>query len=161
VTPFQRGLLLQSSTVLFERVIAGQGQELCEVVVGGNLIEENACEVELVAGLVVLVLDVGLVLAFAGGGFVLIFAFAKESVPAGLAGTVSGIANMGVMMGGMLMQPLVGVVLDARWDGRIVDGVRIYDFTAYQWGFSLLLAWGAVSLVLLAAARETNARPIA
>jgi len=101
-----------------------------------------------------------LAVAVAAGAFIINFAFARESVPARLAGTVSGVANMGVMLGGMFMQPLVGLVLDWRWDGRIVDGVRIHDFAAYQWGFALMLAWGAISLVLLAFTRETYCKPL-
>ena len=96
--------------------------------------------------------------AVSAGVFVLTFAFAKESVPARLAGSASGIANMGVMLGGLLMQPLVGYVLDRRWDGRMADGVRVYDFAAYQSGFALILAWGSLSLVLLAFAHETRCR---
>ena len=96
--------------------------------------------------------------AVSAGVFVLTFAFAKESVPARLGGSASGIANMGVMLGGLLMQPLVGFVLDRRWDGRMADGVRVYDFSAYQSGFALILAWGALSLVLFAFTRETNCR---
>ena len=109
-----------------------------------------------VSVLVVLLLAVSI----AGGAFILTFAYARESVPSRLAGTVSGIANMGVMLGGMFMQPLVGFVLDWRWDGRMAEGVRVYDFAAYQWGFALMLAWGAISLVLLAFARETYCKPV-
>ena len=99
-------------------------------------------------------------LSLSCSAFVITFVFARESVPPRLAGTVSGIANMGVMLGGMLMQPLVGLVLDVRWDGRIVDGVRLYDLAAYQWAFALMLAWGAVSIALLAFARETSCRQV-
>ena len=108
-------------------------------------------------GVLVLLL---LAIAVAGGGFILTFAFARESVPARLAGSVSGMANMGVMLGGMFMQPLVGLMLDSRWDGRMADGVRVYDFAAYQWGFALMLAWCALSLVLLLATRETYCKPL-
>jgi hypothetical protein len=85
------------------------------------------------------------------------FPLAKESVPGRLAGTVSGIANMGMMLGGMLMQPLVGVVLDSHWKGAMVNGARAYDFEAYQRGFALMLAWVAVALVALAFVRESRA----
>jgi MFS family permease len=100
-----------------------------------------------------------LAVALAAGAFILTFAFARESAPARLAGTVSGIANMGVMLGGMLMQPLVGLVLDSRWTGRLADGVRVHDFAAWQAGFALTLGWGALALVLLAFTRETYCRP--
>ncbi len=88
------------------------------------------------------------------GPFVLTFAFARDSVPPRLGGTASGISNMGVMLGGMLMQPLIGLVLDHHWGGIMADGARWYDFAAVQRAFSLVLVWGAVSLVLLALARE-------
>lgn len=101
-----------------------------------------------------------LALSVAAGAFIINFAFARESVPGRLAGTVSGMANMGVMLGGMFMQPLVGLVLDWRWDGKMAEGVRVYDFGAWQWGFALMLAWGAVSLVLLALARESYCKPL-
>ncbi len=98
-------------------------------------------------------------LGVAAGAFILNFAFAKESVPARLAGTVSGIANMGVMMGGLVMQPLVGWVLDRHWSGALTPGgARVYDFGAYQSAFSLLFAWGAVALVALALTRETHCK---
>jgi predicted MFS family arabinose efflux permease len=102
-----------------------------------------------------------LVLAFIGGTVVLVFAFAKESVPRHLGGTVSGVANMGMMMGGMVMQPAVGFMLDRHWTGAMAGGARLYDDAAYRWGFSLMLAWAVVALVVLARARETHCKPLA
>lgn len=106
------------------------------------------------AALTALLVAIGI----SGGVFVLNFVFAKESVPPRLAGTVSGIANMGVMLGGLVMQPLMGWVLDHSWTGRMIDGVRAYDLAAWQSAFSLVLAWGVLSLALLAFTRETHCR---
>jgi MFS family permease len=101
-------------------------------------------------------------LGFAAGAFILIFPFGKESVPARLAGTVSGITNMGVMLGGLVMQPLVGWVLDRHWTGALTPGgARLYDLAAYQSAFSMLFAWGAIALVALLATRETHCRQAA
>ena len=86
------------------------------------------------------------------------FAIAKESAPASLAGTVGGITNMGNMLGGMIMPPMVGWVLDRRWDGTSANGVRIYDFDAFRAGFGLMLAWLAAALILLVFVRETHCR---
>ncbi len=87
--------------------------------------------------------------------FIVSFAFAKESVPARLAGTVSGVSNMGVIQGPMYMQPLVGVILDRHWQGAMVDGKRVFDLASYQQGFSMILIWGVVALVLLCFTHET------
>jgi MFS family permease len=103
---------------------------------------------------------VGLLVATgcASGAMIVSFAFAKESVPTDLAGTVSGLVNMGVMLGPMVLQPLVGWVLDACWNGDLVAGVRRYDAAAYRAGFSLMLGWLAFSLLLLVFTRETRCR---
>ena len=86
------------------------------------------------------------------------FAIVKESVPAALSGTATGIANMGNMLGGMVMPPLVGWVLDRAWNGAMAGGARVYEFADYRAGFAPMLAWLALSLVLLAFTRETHCR---
>ncbi len=86
------------------------------------------------------------------------FAIAKESAPASLAGTAGGVTNMGNMLGGTIMQPAVGWMLDARWTGIHANGVRIYDFDAYRSGFALMLVWLAATLILLVFVRETHCR---
>jgi len=55
----------------------------------------------------------------------------------------------------MLLQPAVGWMLDRNWDGDIEEGVRVYSLDAYRNGFSLMLAWLAVALVLVLFTRET------
>ena len=106
------------------------------------------------AWLVVLMMCVG----FFGACFILSFAIAKESCPARLAGTVSGVANMGVIQGPMTMQPLVGIILDRTWSGTIVEGKRVFDLASYQQGFSLMLIWGVIAVGLLLMTRETYCR---
>jgi MFS family permease len=86
------------------------------------------------------------------------FAIAKESAPAALAGTAGGIANMGNMLGSMIMQPAVGWMLDRHWAGTFANGARVYDFGAYRAGFTLMIAWLAAALVLLVFVRETHCR---
>ena len=99
-----------------------------------------------------------IVVGFFSGNMIIGFAFAKESVPSYLAGTVTGMVNMGVMMGPMLLQPGVGWVLDLRWQGEIDQGVRIYTLEAYQSGFSLMLAWLALAFLLILRTADRAAR---
>ncbi|MCE2989878.1 MAG: MFS transporter [Burkholderiales bacterium] len=98
-------------------------------------------------------------IGFCAGCFIISFAFAKESVPAHLSGTASGVANMGVISGPMILQPLVGALLDRSWQGTMGSGgfagKRVFDFAAYSDAFSVMLLWGALSLLLLAFTRET------
>jgi MFS family permease len=117
-------------------------------------------------GVMVLVDDISLALlvpvllitGFASGSMIISFAFVKESVPTHLSGTVSGVINMGVMIGPMVLQPAVGWVLDHMWTGAMAAGVRVYPVAAYRVGFALMLAWIALSFVLLLFTRETGCR---
>lgn len=97
-------------------------------------------------------------LGLSSGVVVIGFAFCKESAPAALGGTASGIANMGNMLGGMAMQPLIGLLLDFGWDGSMSGGVRTYGFSAYMGGFTLMLVWLLAGLAAFAFARETHAK---
>jgi hypothetical protein len=86
------------------------------------------------------------------------FAFLRESVPPYLAGTSARVLNMGVMMGPMLLQPAVGWMLDQRWHGEMLNGVRLYSLEAYQAGFALMLVWAGLALLLILFTRETYCR---
>ena len=61
------------------------------------------------------------------GTFIICWSLAKESVPARLSGTISGVINMGIMFGPTVLQPAVGWVLDLCWDGTMREGVRVYS----------------------------------
>lgn len=99
-----------------------------------------------------------IVVGFFSGNMIIGFAFAKESAPAHLTGTASGVVNMGVMMGPMLLQPAVGWMLDRSWDGTMAEGVRIYSLDAFQNGFGLMLAWLALAMALILFTHETHCR---
>lgn len=55
------------------------------------------------------------------------FAVANESIPLSQAATAIGFINMLIMMGGMVMQPLVGHILDFVWGGTYLNGIRVYS----------------------------------
>jgi sugar phosphate permease len=95
---------------------------------------------------------------FSAGSIIIGFAFVKESVPTHLAGTASGVCNMGVMLGPMLLQPIVGWILDRQWQGTIVAGVRTYELNAFRAGFAFILIWAIVALVCIVFSRETHCR---
>ncbi|MBV2262209.1 MAG: MFS transporter [Thauera sp.] len=92
------------------------------------------------------------------GNLIIGFAYAKESVPARLMGTAAGVCNMGPLLGGMLLQPAVGFILDRHWRGAVEGGARIYDAAAYQAGFGLMFGCIALSLALILLSRETYCR---
>ncbi|MBN2232400.1 MAG: MFS transporter [Deltaproteobacteria bacterium] len=99
-----------------------------------------------------------LIAGFASGSMIIGFAYIKESVPQSLAGTVSGICNMGVMSGPMILQPAVGWILDLTWKGQTIAGEKFYALASYRLGFSLMLAWAVLGCVLILFTRETGCR---
>ncbi|WP_428623513.1 MFS transporter [Sedimenticola sp.] len=102
-----------------------------------------------------------IVIGFFSGNMIIGFAFARESAPPRLAGTASGLVNMGVMIGPMLLQPAVGWLLDRYWSGEMLDGARIYGLDAYRNGFGLMLGWLVLALLLIVFTRETHCKQIA
>ncbi len=94
-------------------------------------------------------------IGFASGAIIVGFAFVKESVPSSLAGTVTGVCNMGMEMGPMLLLPAIGWVLDYRWNGVLENGIRIYEFSAYQLAFSLMIGMSLLGVLMIPFANET------
>ena len=97
-------------------------------------------------------------IGFASGCVIISFAFARESVPPRLTGTVIGLNNMGFMLGPTLLQPAVGWMLDRNWNGDMLNGAKVYSLEAYHAGFTLLILWTLLSFGLLFFTRETYCR---
>ncbi|MEL6505141.1 MAG: MFS transporter [Pseudomonadota bacterium] len=85
---------------------------------------------------------------FGGSFMVLTFAIVREQVPPALGGTALGAVNSMTVMSGAVLQPAVGIALDALWDGRMAAGSRLYGTTDYQLAFGLMLATGVAGFVL-------------
>jgi len=66
------------------------------------------------------------------------FAIARESCAVEIAGSAVAINNMLVMFGGMLLQPIVGKMLDANWHGTLQNGHRVFSNLDYQHALLLM-----------------------
>ncbi len=94
------------------------------------------------------------------GGFTLTWAVAKEVNRPALSGMATSVVNTGAFLGAALLQPLVGWIMDLGWDGRVMDGVRVYSAANHQLGvgifFGVALAGFAGALMV----RETHCRHV-
>jgi len=97
-------------------------------------------------------------IGFASGNIIIGFAWAREVVPLRLVGTAAGVVNMGPLLGGVILQPAIGWLLDRHWHGALANGVRLYDAIAWQKGFTLLFLLVAIGLSLVPLIRETHCR---
>lgn len=97
-----------------------------------------------------------LVGAFGSGSMVIVFLYAKESAPVRLSGTVAGAVNMGVMVGPLAQQPVIGWILDRYWGGAFSQGARLYEMQAYKLAFAFLFVWVLTAFVALLFTKESN-----
>lgn len=82
---------------------------------------------------------------FCCGAHSIVFALGKENNPLHLSGTAVAVTNMLIMAGGMICQPLSGLLLDLHASGVVgADGLRIY--TAGDFNFALSIIPFGVSL---------------
>ena len=82
-----------------------------------------------------------------GSAMATTFALVREVAPADISGSVVGIVNSMTVASGALLQPLVGVILDHRWDGTLVDGARTYAESDYRWSFAIVFASALVGFI--------------
>lgn len=83
---------------------------------------------------------------------VVCFAIGRENNPIHVAATAVGFTNLLTMVGGVVFQPLIGVLLDMSWRGEMVDGVRFYSAVNFQhafWVLPVLVLFGAVLSLFL------------
>ena len=100
------------------------------------------------------------VMGLATASFTLSWACAKEVNPPLLSGMSTSVANMGGFLGGALLQPLVGWIMDRSWDGAMHDGARRYAPEDYQLGILLLALTACAGAAAAWWLRETRCRNI-
>ncbi len=81
---------------------------------------------------------------------IVVFIMGKENNTTSLSSTVFAVVNMIVALGGMLLQPMVGALLDMSSKGKLINNMHIYTTHDYQIALSiipvaLLLALGAIA----------------
>ena len=97
---------------------------------------------------------------FTGATMVITFAIAREVSPKPLHGTVSGVVNGMTVAAGAVLQPIIGWLLDLRWDGTMVEGARIYQPADYRFALIALVVWSGIGFLLAFGLRETRCRPV-
>ena len=97
---------------------------------------------------------------FFSGWMILGFAQGKETLPPSLSGTVTGVIKMDVLTGLILLQPLVGVMLDFtnKTESQTLQEVRVFTFEDYQIAFLPLLLWLMLYVFVLFLSRESFCR---
>jgi sugar phosphate permease len=104
-----------------------------------------------------------LMLGLVASGECLIFPASCRWAPLAYSGTVTGFVNMFTMLGGTVLQPLVGWVMRSSWKGQTLDGAPVYSAQDYQNGLSavlVLLGLAALSTLLMHKQLPTGEEPV-
>jgi sugar phosphate permease len=101
-----------------------------------------------------------LALGFASSAVVLVFACVREVNDPAHTGVAIGLPNAIGFLGIGLLQWRLGALLDARWDGLLVAGVRVYGGDAYRAAFGVCLAIAVLALVAACLIPETRGRNV-
>jgi len=96
---------------------------------------------------------------FSISSFLLCFTMIREiSLPI-LAATAIGFMNAFDALFGAFSDPLTGKFLDLGWDGKLVDGARVFSIDAYKAAFITLPVYLIISLLTLWRIKETHCKP--
>lgn len=93
-----------------------------------------------------------------GAGMTLSYALIREHSGRSVTGAALGLVNMAPVAGGAIFQPVVGLLLDAGWDGTLLEGARVYDLATYEQAFLILPAMTFLALLSALAIGETHCR---
>lgn len=89
----------------------------------------------------------------------LIFSSVSQLTPKSSNGTVVSFTNMIVMVSGVVLQPLIGWLLDWAWDGVMDNGVPFYSLDAYRFAMGAVLGSLVIALLMIPFIPETYPRP--
>jgi hypothetical protein len=93
---------------------------------------------------------------FFSSGQILVFVMARETVKLRVAATAISFINFLVMLSGIVLQPLVGHLLDWQWGGEMMQaGVRAYSIATFQKSLIIIPAFMLLSFVLSFYLKET------
>ncbi|MGI5881519.1 MAG: MFS transporter [Dethiobacteria bacterium] len=90
----------------------------------------------------------------------LIITVAKEINDPSFSGIALSVANGGSFLGMSVMQPLLGFILDFRWEGLISGGTRLYPLAAYRGLFATCLIFLIISFIFISFIKETHCQNI-
>ncbi len=98
---------------------------------------------------------------FAISSFLLCFTMIREINLAFLAATAMGFMNAFDALLGAFSDPLTGKILDLRWDGKLMEGARVFSVAAYKIAFLTIPIYLVIALLCMFLIKETYCKPSA
>ena len=89
-----------------------------------------------------------------GSVMVTAFALIREVTLNEFKGASIGIVNAMTVASGAILQPLIGFVLDLRWNGLMVDGARIFTQVDYRFSFMFIFFSSLLGFIVSLSIKE-------
>lgn len=90
--------------------------------------------------------------------FLVCFTMIREINAPVVAATAIGFMNSFDAFLGAISDPITGMFLDMGWQGKVVDGARVFSVTTYKWALTTVPVYLAVGVVLLFFIKETHCK---
>ncbi len=98
------------------------------------------------------------ILGMSCGSHPLCFSLSKENNSVRYSGTATALTNTMIMLGGVVCQPLVGILLDWHGVGLQQNGIATYSVTDYTFALSIVPISLLLSIVLTLFVKETHCK---
>jgi MFS family permease len=69
---------------------------------------------------------------------VITFGLIKDVNASSVVGTANGFNNMAILIGGIILQPLIGIILHLFWKGKLINHVPVYSLYNYRIALSII-----------------------
>lgn len=76
------------------------------------------------------------------------FGVVQDNNPPNVAGTALGFNNMAVIFGGLVVQPVIGILLKSSWAGEMLHGAPVYSLANYLTAFSLIPLCSVLGIII-------------
>ena len=86
-------------------------------------------------------------LGCSASGTTVVFAAAKDIVPVQTLNLCNGLINMMAVTSALVLQPLIGKIMDLLWIGKKVGDIRAYSSLTYEYALVILLIAAILSLL--------------
>ncbi len=102
-----------------------------------------------------------LLLGFTTSAGILNYAFVAEKNSYSITATAVSVVSVNVIgVGGSIIIPLVGWLLNKDWHGTIANGIRVYSLGNYHKAFLLIPVSLIIALLLIFLMKESHAKHI-
>ncbi|PCI77291.1 MFS transporter [Candidatus Aerophobetes bacterium] len=100
-------------------------------------------------------------IGIAAAAQILSFAIGREINNPSVVSTGIGLNNMGVVLGGAILQPVVGKIIQyTSHNSIVVQGVPVYAVSDYTWGLSVVPICFLVGVIVACMIKETYCKPV-